>query len=380
MIKQSIFAIGLLLFAVGCNKKITTISGDFTDANGEMLIFEDLTGAEPKVIDSAKLDAKGHFEFKKTATHLGFYRIRIGMENFGVFIVDSLQGIKITGSAKDIAKTYKVVGSTETDAFLAFQEVTKAGQLAMDTLQGQFQSVVSMLGQDSSKMDSVNAVFQARYITLKDKLADKMEVLIKEKGDAYAVLAFLPILDPAKKADVYESTLNKLNTKFPKNKEVQTFTKQFNDIKQKQAAEAALLPIGTMAPEIDLPTPEGSSFKLSSLKGKIVLVDFWASWCKPCRAENPNVVKLYNKYKAKGFEILSVSLDKQKENWIEAIAKDQLTWQHVSDLAYFNCKAAIDYGVQAIPFTVLIDKEGKILAKGLRGEELEAKIASLIGA
>ncbi len=380
MIKQSIFAIGLLLCVVGCNKKMTTINGDLTDANGEMLIFEDLTGSEPKVIDSAKLDAKGHFEFKKTASHLGFYRIRIGMENFGVFIVDSLDGVKITGSAKDISKTYKVVGSAETDAFLAFQDVTKVGQLSMDTLQGQFQSVISMIGKDSTKMDSVNAVFQARYMVLKDRLADKMEVVINAKGDAYAVLAFLPILDPEKKGSVYESTLRKLTAKYPNNKEVQTFAKQFSDLKQKQVAEAAVLPVGSAAPEIDLPALTGGNTKLSALKGKVVLIDFWASWCKPCRAENPNVVKIYNKYKSKGFEILGVSLDKEKESWAKAVLMDNLSWMHVSDLAYFQCKAALDYGVQGIPFTVLLDREGKIVAKGLRGQELEAKIASLLGA
>lgn len=137
---------------------------------------------------------------------------------------------------------------------------------------------------------------------------------------------------------------------------------------------------GAPAPEISLNTPEGNVLKLSDLKGKYVLVDFWASWCKPCRRENPNVVKAYNKYKDKGFEILGVSLDRDRARWLQAIQADGLTWKHVSDLKYFQCEAAVDYGVSAIPFTVLVDKEGKIIAQNLRGPSLERKLEELFGA
>ncbi|MGZ3901382.1 MAG: TlpA family protein disulfide reductase, partial [Bacteroidia bacterium] len=116
----------------------------------------------------------------------------------------------------------------------------------------------------------------------------------------------------------------------------------------------------------------------SSFKGKVVLIDFWASWCGPCRREMPNVVKAYSKYKDKGFEIYGVSLDQDKDRWIEAIKKDGITWPQVSDLKYWECEAAKIYGVQGIPFTVLLDKEGKIIAKGLRGAELETAIENAL--
>lgn len=137
---------------------------------------------------------------------------------------------------------------------------------------------------------------------------------------------------------------------------------------------------GQDAPEIDLQTPDGKNLKLSDLRGKYVLVDFWASWCKPCRLENPNVVKVYQKYKDKGFEILGVSLDRDRNRWLQAIAADNLTWKHVSDLKYFNSAAAVTYGVQAIPFTVLVDKEGKIIAQNLRGQSLYSKLEEIFGA
>lgn len=136
--------------------------------------------------------------------------------------------------------------------------------------------------------------------------------------------------------------------------------------------------LGRVAPDLAFQSPEGKEIKLSSLKGKIVLIDFWASWCGPCRKENPSVVRTYQQYSPKGFEIFSVSLDQQKEKWVQAIQQDNLTWKnHVSDLKGWQSAAAQLYGVTSIPYTVLLDKEGKIIAKNLRGPALEQKLAEI---
>ncbi|MDX2249870.1 MAG: TlpA disulfide reductase family protein [Bacteroidia bacterium] len=137
--------------------------------------------------------------------------------------------------------------------------------------------------------------------------------------------------------------------------------------------------IGAIAPEIALPSPEGDTLRISDFRGKVLLLDFWASWCGPCRKENPNVVRMYNQYKNKGFEILGISLDRSKEPWVQAIEKDGLTWSHISDLKFWQSIAAKTYSVGSIPYTVLLDAEGRIVAKNLRGAQLEAKVAELLG-
>jgi peroxiredoxin len=131
------------------------------------------------------------------------------------------------------------------------------------------------------------------------------------------------------------------------------------------------------APEIALPSPRGDTVRLSSFKGKYVLLDFWASWCPPCRAENFNLSAIYQKYKNKGFVIFQVSLDKTKESWTNAITDDKLYWVHCSDLKYWDSPVAKKYSVEEIPASFLIDKEGKIIAKGLKGKELDNKLATL---
>ena len=152
----------------------------------------------------------------------------------------------------------------------------------------------------------------------------------------------------------------------------------FADLIEKSLQSAGLGKVGSVLPEFKQNDVNGKSFSLSSLRGKYVLIDFWASWCGPCRAENPNVVKAFNAFKSKGFTVLGVSLDQDKAKWLEAIKKDGLTWTHVSDLKYWNNEVAVKFGIQSIPANFLIDPNGVVIAKDLRGEDLEKILAANI--
>jgi peroxiredoxin len=148
---------------------------------------------------------------------------------------------------------------------------------------------------------------------------------------------------------------------------------------KKMADKMRTTDVGSIAPDFTLPTPDGGTFTLSSTRGKYVMIDFWAAWCQPCRRENPNVVALYGKYKDKGFDVIGVSLDREKEAWVKAIADDQLVWHQVSELKFWSSEIAQKYGVTSIPSTFLLDKNGQIIAKNLRGEDLARKLEELMG-
>ena len=183
-------------------------------------------------------------------------------------------------------------------------------------------------------------------------------------------------LNPENYMDVFKALDKGLTDKYPNNTDIKSFHIMVQQaLMMAQKTEA--IKVGNEAPELILPMPNDKDLALSSLRGKVVLIDFWASWCAPCRKELPNVKRAYEKYKSKGFEILGVSLDKDRNAWLEAVSKEGLTWPQVSDLKQWQSEACQIYAIQSIPYTVLIDKDGKILATELRGAELDKKLSEV---
>lgn len=245
--------------------------------------------------------------------------------------------------------------------FLGEIDVNSPAALSIAQFQNRFGEFVNSMSQRKMSNDSIQRHLQIAFDRV-DKGSDARKVMMRGAiaGAGQA------------KSDLYIPLAEQYLKEFPNDK-------GYTAALQGELSRRMKMAPGALPPEIALNTPSGVPLTLSSLKGNVVLVDFWASWCRPCRMENPNVVRMYNKYHGSGFEILGVSLDNDANRWKQAIQADGLTWKHVSDLKGWRSVAAKDYGVSSIPMTFLLDKEGKIIAKNLRGPALESKLAELFG-
>lgn len=267
--------------------------------------------------------------------------------------IDSLPLAKISG------------GQTEKD-YLEYNTI-------MQGFAGQNQAIVNAYNDartqnDNNTMNAKVQEFNVLEATRKNAMNDFIKLHSKSAVSAYAIYfnnqnSQAPVEELEKTVALLDKSI--LNTKYGK-------------LAQEKILQLKGTQIGNEAANFSQETPEGKMVSLHDLKGKYVLVDFWASWCGPCRGENPNVVAAFNKYKDKGFTVLGVSFDQNKDKWIQAIAADKLTWTQVSDLKGWGNEAGKIYGITSIPQNILLDKEGKIVAKNLRGADLDAKLAEII--
>ena len=283
---------------------------------------------------------------------------------------------------KDSLQKSKFSGTFNNDVFSKFND---------DLTKFQKELQKKLMTFQNANMAKMKAAEQAKDTIVINKLMKEYQGMQKEGMEFYvkfaeanpkALLSALivdsmlndPAVDIARAKKIYASFSPELK-KYKPGKSIQT---KLNKI-GKPVTFAAAANVGSVAPDFTAKNPEGKSISLKQSLGKVTIVDFWASWCKPCRVENPNVVALYAKFHAKGLNILSVSLDKEASAWKDAIAKDNLTWNHVSNLKEFEDPIALQYGINAIPTIFVLDAKGVIIAKDIRGEELNAKIASLLG-
>ena len=370
MNKNICFVCLLIIAACSHEKPIPSVQGKLNNSAGETIYLIEMSPKGMLPIDTATLDEKGFFAFHYKITHPGFYEVKLSEKNFATVVLDSLQQIMITGDARDLANTYATEGSADSKLFVELNNFFIANYKKRDSITTIYQNHLNGIGDSEKNMDSLNTLLETPFNKLIEEQNIFLKDFIRKNSGSLVSIAAIQQLTPDENIETYESLNEGLSTKYPTSSYVRLFSRSVENMKR--------LAIGAEAPEIVLDNAEGKEISLSSLRGKFVLIDFWASWCKPCRAENPEVVKAYKKFRKNGFEIYSVSLDKEKDKWTEAVKADNMEWIQVSDLKYPESPVMKLYGIKSIPSNFLIDKEGKIIAKNLFGEQLEEKLCKLI--
>lgn len=339
------------------------ISGKISNAPDGVVVLSQFTDGRPRVLDTLDLDSDGNFSYELQIEDPTFYDLNL----FGQ------RSVRLALLKEDVQVNYdfsqpeniQIEGSKDSQEMLKLEKLMADYQADVNALNEAYYEAMS--NNDTETIKSI----QSQALDLEANQAERVKQTINSMGDSFATLAAIGLLNPKNDFPFLDELIQRLDKKYPN-------TLTIIQLKQ-QLDELRALAIGAIAPEIALPSPDGEIKKLSDLRGKYVLIDFWAAWCKPCRAENPNVVRMFNRYNDKGFEVFGVSLDRDREDWIQAIEDDQLNWTQVSDLQYFNSEAATTYQIQAIPASYLIDPDGKIIAKDLRGPTLERKLEELFG-
>ncbi|OON69500.1 hypothetical protein B0919_09510 [Hymenobacter sp. CRA2] len=336
-------------------------------AAGTKVYLSELTNNQFVSRDTATTDAQGRFTFRGTAAEAGLYQIKLNEPNQVLLALDNQTKLQLTGDAQKLSADYSVKGSKDSEML---QQLTGHMQRANGQMQGIMQRYQT--NAQAGRQDSMQRI-EAQFYTVQARNTAALKALVR-KNPTSVVSAFALSNPQIINADENFGFADSVATQLKKAQPNASYTKSLVQTLEPLRKTA----VGTVAPDIKLATPEGKTVSLSSLRGKYVLLDFWASWCGPCRQENPNVVRTYQQYKDKKFTVYGVSLDQDKGKWEKAIQADGLTWTHVSDLKGWQSAAGQAYGVQSIPMNFLLDPQGRIIAKNLRGEALTAKLASVL--
>ena len=361
----SIIATVIVLSFQSCQAAGLELKGKLSNAANKELTFEHISANQLKPLQSIKTDANGEFKVNVEIPADGFYRLKLSDQNFLTMLLKPTDKIELSGDANQLMAC-KAVGSNENTDFINLNNYLSYSYFRQDSIQKVFQAYQTI---KHPKLDSIGQMLDIEMQKIQFFKRQYLQRVVDLKPGSLVAMAATEQLSPEADVQYFIKLLPQLEKNYPNSEYVAAFRLKVNELSR--------LAIGTDAPEISVLDPDGKSIKLSDLRGKVVLLDFWASWCGPCRRENPNVVNMYKKYHDKGFEIFSVSLDKEKANWLAAIKQDGLIWKHGSELAFWQSSFCKTYNVTGIPQTFLLGKDGKIIAKGLRGEELDAKLAQI---
>lgn len=366
--KQILLILSLILLITACDTtpgKFEIVGTVAVKDNSSVYRLEADRNNQPVIVDSVKVQ-DGVFSFKGEALQPDINYIRVEGVNGSFPLIIEAGKIKTT-IYKDSLAVSKAKGTVSNDGFMEYKAETKVFINSLNSIGSELQGAI--YAQDSLLISDL----QDQYRAVQGQIRDYELEYVKSNPDSYISVLILERV---------------LATKAMSNRDLSTYFEALSD-RVKDSRSGAMIAsqlnapepaasLGQPAPLFEGPTPEGNLMKLEAHMGKVTLVEFWASWCRPCRAENPFFVRMYNRLHPKGLEIVAVSLDKEKSKWVQAIEDDGLQWTHVSNLKFWRDPIAQLYGVDAIPNNFILDENGTIVAKSLRGPALEQKLEELL--
>lgn len=366
----SLLAVAIIF--TGCDKeKVVSPSGTYIEGyiegiqGGELILVQSLMSNSIETVDTIIPDADGGFTVGPNITKIGFYRIFINNNNFVNLILEPNDTLLFSANVEDLEGSYVIEGNEEA------QKLKELNDMLNDYVD-KIDSLNNLVGIAKSQQYYNEVAFlMSAQEELQMNTGKKMRAFVVGNSTYLASLSAVQKLDPDGDFELFVKVKDDLEPKIGGTELHKGLSDQIAVWKKAQ--------IGSEMLDITLNNLEGEPIKLFEQLGEITLVDFWASWCRPCRGENPNIVKAYEKYKSKGFTVVGVSLDEDAELWKRAIKQDNLTWTHMSDLKLWNSAVVSQYNISSVPASFLVDKNGKILAKNLRGAALDLKLMQLLG-
>ncbi len=382
--KLRVISLFLIIISYACSTRENfKVKGKILNAEGEKLILKELTINDVVPIDSTVLSENGKFVLKGFNNRIAFYSLTLGKNNSITLVIKPGDKIHISANAKDFRNSYEIEGSEESELVKELTNQINFVHLRVDSLNRIYQDSLGTPNILKTKhyLDSLFKIIESDQIGYTEKF------IKQNRGKLVTVMALYQqitpkraLLNPAEHYHLFKEVDSIMMLTYPEAdavKSLHQLLERVNDEYLRKLAVEKRTAVGAYMPDISLPDYNNKTISLASLKGKYVLVDFWASWCQPCRELNKTLVGIYWRYRNAGFEIYQVSLDKSREAWLKAITDDGLPWINVSDLKMWDSPFVALFGIESIPFSILVDKEGKIILKNPSKEELSNKLKEI---